>query len=862
MEPCSYCIKTGKDCSYNWLQAQLNTISFPPFKQRRESGTSEQTSSTGQIQATDSIPPFPSMTPATSNTSEQWSDFFDYGHTHVSQQGPLDLVIGNSPPSSFLQDSYQSYSEKANALPLIDVPLDSGLLSSSSLAFVDLGIHTAQSDWSTSDQFQNMEHGDPNDEPSLDDVFNRHLEIQPPPAITETFQTDDLRVLPRNRKRKRKIPGQRSSSIFRPSPMSLSEDIAAATNGGLITRSLMKIYHDSMENALSCWLTERTCPYGITVQTQNGSSAAGMVEEWGPNWSNRIYKRVFKLDGLVAGIRGVALTKRENQMASKALHLAILAFASQWAQASERSRAHFPYNTDGLDKRQQQSPFADHSPIYESPEDSATSTMPDFDRVIQESTWQQARRALQDSAEIESFRVVFAHIIFGLTQKPFHSDARQRLTDGTPQDDWLSVQDSPYSGHYVSKPPSTERAVAKLSTLSELEELTDRDGPPIFLEQGLRHIHTMRSKLERLDIEKQTAASNRMTGWSGYPVKPTLLSPDDSKTVDLLYWLGIMFDTLSAAMHQRPLVVSDEDSDNSGDVLPVDDGRSSSSNGLWGDHFFQTQFELASQATPQRWPCSYNAAARTLNDAAPIKVLLYRKVARLQSLLPRKTRRPESFEEGISDALRVYQYWNKTFNPFFQDCISNHEELPHRIQSWYLCLAGHWYLATLLLADVVESIDNGGWGLASHRLMRDSTGFVSRLRDGNAAAIADLARAACPNDDSASSFSVGSDWHDALSQKALLTEPWTQVLIRAFVKAGSLLVQQAIAFQLDTRCEAIEEAARCLERCRSCVRALWYLGRKSDMALMAAELLSKAVEDAQWTYSNSTADSLDFFALP
>lgn len=31
--------------------------------------------------------------------------------------------------------------------------------------------------------------------------------------------------------------------------------------------------------------------------------------------------------------------------------------------------------------------------------------------------------------------------------------------------------------------------------------------------------------------------------------------------MDLLYWLGVMFDTLSTAMHKRPLVISDEDSD-------------------------------------------------------------------------------------------------------------------------------------------------------------------------------------------------------------------------------------------------------------------------------------------------------------
>ncbi|KAF2098475.1 hypothetical protein NA57DRAFT_39112 [Rhizodiscina lignyota] len=685
-----------------------------------------------------------------------------------------------------------------------------------------------------------------------------------------------------NRKRKRRMPSQKSPFVIDTLPGLMSRGLVAATNGNLVTVNLMKIYHDSMENALSCWLTERTCPYSLTVRATSDRSPASMLEEWGPDWSNRIYKRVFKLDKLVATVRGSELTREEDKAATKALHLAILSFGSQWAQASQRSRATFPYSQNDMNGRRQ-SPLSgslSNTSQYgrESVEENFASTMEqEFDRTIQESTWQQARRALQDTADIESFRVVFAHIIFGLTQKPLLSDTLRRHSSQRPRQpeelndlhsarfDARTANRAANLGsaeHHRPFQPSRTGAPTPPLSLAELEDLADKDGPPIYLEQGLRHIHTMRSKLERL--EREDASSPSGITWPSSripPMKVSRLSAEDSKTIDLLYWLAIMFDTLSAAMHKRPLVVSDEDSEitPAAESTSADINRSAARNNLWGDHFFRQQAGVSSRTQPQRWPCSYEAAARTLNDAAPIKVLLFRKVTRLQSLLARRTRPQEEFEEAISDALSVYDYWNRTFNPFFHDCVHNHEELPHRIQSWYFCLAGHWYLATLILADVIENIDSGCWGRESHRLVRNASGFVDALRSRNSAAVAALAKAACPDDDNApSSFSVGGEWHDALSQRALLTEPWTACLIRVFTKAGSLLIKRATASQSKAGEDATEDAAKALQRCRSCVKALWYLGRKSDMALMASELLIQAIEETQRRSQNLTG-SLDFF---
>jgi hypothetical protein len=81
-----------------------------------------------------------------------------------------------------------------------------------------------------------------------------------------------------------------------------------------------------------------------------------------------------------------------------------------------------------------------------------------------------------------------------------------------------------------------------------------------------------------------------------------------------------------------------------------------------------------------------------------------------------------------------------------------------------------------------------------------------------------------------------------MNQGALLTEPWTEVLIRVFAKAGALLLADAAMSKYGTDPEkGCKQALECSE---SCVEALWYLGRKSDMAFLAAKVLTKALKDA------------------
>jgi hypothetical protein len=561
-----------------------------------------------------------------------------------------------------------------------------------------------------------------------------------------------------------------------------------------MTDGLLRIYHDSMENALSCWLTEHNCPYTTAARYKKNQLAYKpdfFASAWDSMWSNRMYARVCHLDRAYAEIRKRPLTGNDGRLASQALSLAILAFASQWAQAGPRSKSSPENYTPGLE-------FSDDPSSQEDV----------FGRSMQETLWHQASRVLQQAAHIESFRVVFALIIFSLTQRPLDITQPEKFRD--------------------------------------LQQIIEGDGAPLFLEMALRQIFSFRRKLE--DFKREQLNSE---GWS----KQNTLEKEDRETFNLLYWLAVMFDTLSAAMCQRPLVVEDEDSD----LPPVEPEQSSMPNifpesstypvetsdfdtfeklevpsELWGDRLIS--HETIDSEPAAHWPCSYQQAASTLSFAAPVKVLLFRRVARLQTLLSRK--KPASkIESAIKDSFLVYDYWNRIYNPFILDCIANHDELPARIQSWYVLLAGHWHLATFLLSDLISIIDKTHLSLPTERLARQTSQLVSKLRWENALAVADLSRASL-HGSMDRSFQNAREFHFAVNKAALLTEPWTVVLIRSLSRGAYILAETA------TRHPNTSEQIYARTRCSDCIKALWFLGRKSDMSFLAARYLSNMISES------------------
>lgn len=612
-----------------------------------------------------------------------------------------------------------------------------------------------------------------------------------------------------------------------------------------------------MENALSCWLTESTCPYSITQKTiasQNGCSLDDSPgERFGNEWSNRICERVCHLDKVFSTLRTRQLTAFEDKAVDMALKKSITAFATQWANSSERSSAQFPTG-------------------FSNPTNSNTTSPVEFDRSIQESSWHEAKNALQNTAEIESFRVIFAHVIFALTQKPLNAEEKLReLTDETARVSNIyreeEIRHETYHDNRARETsqnlgPTGITATSGLNAVPEptlLEKVLDLNGPPVFLETALRQIYSIRCKIEKIESRaRRSMKSHERPGSSN--TRTAVLNPKDRQTFDFLFWLCVMFDTLSSAITLRPLVVSDEDSDvhhspahknDDSDVKFAVQYSSDSSvqinisqdrqalekdnTNLW-DELLLNKF---AKNMPQqkrsvlRWPCSYEAAESALCDAAPIKVLLYRKITRLQTLLTRQAG-SQKLECAISDALEIRDHWNKSYGPFFNDCIQQHESLPPRIQSWYIVLCGHWHLAGLLLADLIDDMDDQEMTAGPERLKRRQSGLVENIRREDAYAVSDLGSASCPR--TSESFSQAKEFHSAVNKGALLTEPWTDVLVRSFSKAGTALIDM---FPEAAIAGSFEEVKT---RCEVCVEALWHLGKKSDIASLASQVLQEELK--------------------
>ncbi|EXJ94721.1 hypothetical protein A1O1_03118 [Capronia coronata CBS 617.96] len=637
-------------------------------------------------------------------------------------------------------------------------------------------------------------------------------------------------------------------------PSLLSETtLSSETNRWLLAQNWLRVYHDSMENALSCWLTERNCPYTLTHSGTNG-----LANVSGPQWSNRIYQRVCNLDKAINNLPGRRLSSKENSMAERALNAAVMAFGVQWAQAGDRG---------GI--RHHTSSFAATSSVHE---EMNLPTANEFGRSVQETLWNQARQALQDAAGVESYRVAFANIIFSLTQRPLNPQDWTLTRSWKPRAE--SIQLAPTSPSDCGV--SAAHSEGLDSRWDALQEILSADGPPVFLEAASRQLISSRWKLEQYNRKnaRKTVRSPDGSQWEGTRAcaASIVLSREHRDTFRLLSWLAIMFDTLTAAILRRPPVVPDEDtsiesSDPWESTLESSGGLSNSSArgidldgwdaglrprkpkpkqqlqtpDIWDDLFLQDQ-DFDDHEVKQH-SYSLDDAAAVLCDAAPVKVLLFRKVGHIQKLMARRAG-SEALEQAVDKALSVYMFWNSSFGKFITHCMRGHHNLPARIQSWYLILAGHWHLGAMLLADVIEEMDQAGLSHPARKRSRQMSDLSNDMRRKDAIAISELCR--CSLYGSALSFPAAREFTYPVNQVALLSEPWTLVLIQSFSRAGYVFVSQLHAPRRRRNAEwSTVEDERILARmrCEYCIEGLLHLSNKSDMAYLAGKFLRDCLSD-------------------
>lgn len=582
-----------------------------------------------------------------------------------------------------------------------------------------------------------------------------------------------------------------------------------ATNNHLTSANLLQIYHDVLEHNLSCWLTEMTCPY--QPGSSRNTNTTHVVPEWGSSWSNRIYQRTIKLDRVAQSCKLLQLTHSEDKAAAKALHLAVMAFATQWAQGSHRHREKYP-TTGSL----------------EPGEDEIVDGMAnEFDRSLQQHFWDQAQRALQQVADLESYRVACAELIFGLTQKP-----------------WNPENQSP--GQNMEAQGLNKFATE--SVLSQVRDIIHKEGPPIYMERAARKMHALKYRCDAL--EKGLGGGSRDKGAHGIAA----MSSEDRATIGLLYWLAIMFDTISSSMNERPVVVLDEDCEHEAQketqhqkAANMDKSKSLARTRWDLDLFVQGSLE---ETTHQQthWPCSYEAAAEDVIKSAPVKVLLFRHLSYLQNAV-RKNAHEEQIEEIIRSTTSLYQYWNKTHGAFFGELVQNYSSVPQRIQGWFVCISAHWHLAALMLADLLEFVDENALGsMEDAACSRITSQMARRIRKHSAKELSDLARVATPpTRDANLGVPQMPDFHHAVNEGTLLIELWTMILIRAFTKACMIFLGEADESLRYAETETTlghnnnHDFERNMGQAEDCMKGLWLLGKKSDMARKIAETLSLAL---------------------
>ncbi|KAL4728383.1 hypothetical protein ACLX1H_005128 [Fusarium chlamydosporum] len=599
-------------------------------------------------------------------------------------------------------------------------------------------------------------------------------------------------------KRRRASPiwtDRRASSL---SPFSIDQTMMTSSNNQFISTNLLQIYHDVLEHNLSCWLTEVTCPYRAPGYIAGGTYAP---TEWGSSWSNRIYRRTINLDHAISTSKLTQLTRSEDQAAAKAFQLAIMAFATQWAQGSRRQRQRFPAEE-------------------ETPADILDDITEEFDRNIQRNIWEQAKRALQDVSDVETYRVATAELIFGLTQKP-----------------WTRDDEPGHTTRHANKLSGPQSNVDMKSLNAELGDIIARDGLPVFMERAARKMHALKFRFD--------SGRRGVTGPLTSPKNSDALSmmnPEDRGTVGLLYWLAVMLDTVSSSMSERPVVVADADSQHD----DADDDLDATTNGRWNvPLFIQDNLEQPHMYHAVHWPCSYESAAEAVTKSAPVKVLLFRHVSYLQNIL-RRGGRGEKVEETIRNTTSLYRYWNMTHGAFFKELLRDYESVPGRLQSWFVCISCHWNLAALMLADLIEYVDENELGEANASHGRLSSKMVTKIRESSARELSDLAKVSTPDQNLTSITAPQmSHFHHAVNEATILTEPWTILLIRAFAKAAMIFIQEAkdsLEYNMTAPLTTGYDFQESMRRAQDCIKGLWILGKKSDMARRSADTLAAAMK--------------------
>ena len=465
----------------------------------------------------------------------------------------------------------------------------------------------------------------------------------------------------------------------------------------------------------------------------------------------------------------------------------------------------------------------------------------EYERVIQKTLWHEARRAVHVCAGMDSFKVILAYVLLSLTQRPIDESGLRPPSESVNS---AAVDNEPSLGRQRGRNSASGHEMASNNTDSLTHEVAGEEwdpfdttelellaSPPAYLEVAVRHLFAWRRKVERHRRKRSKIAED-----CAMPA----LALKDEQTFNILFWLGVMCDTTSSAITKRPLIIADEDCaviyDEQASLNLQDDDAGA----LWGDYLMSSKWAGPQKKSQPRWPCSFEEAAVVLQEAIPIKVLLFRKVGQLQTLAYRRTA-PSKLEKCVGEALAVYQHWNETYGQFMLDCVHAHNSLPPRVQSWYVILDGHWHYGCLLLADTIAQLDREERTMEAPRHLRATCRLIAELKRDNAQAIARIARASLS--EYGPSYPDNSEFHFACNGSAILTEPWTDILVRAMGTACRVFINWLSSWDdsTDPMHDWVVSSTvhdDLYTQALTCIHGMSLLGRKSNAANYMADVLS------------------------
>lgn len=564
------------------------------------------------------------------------------------------------------------------------------------------------------------------------------------------------------------------------SPDPLPSPIFSAANDQLTSRAtrssvtdlLVQVYHKNLEDNLSSWSTALTCPY-VSHQSTFSRSMAYVNSRVNSSFYNRVRQMDAMLPG--SGLASVPESARVNgRQGSDVLNKVVLAFASQWGGPSALQ------------------PGSSHQDLSDS-----------LQEVLHRTLWFDAQRALQNaSRSAYSFQTIFARLLFAFIPSPIS-------TVGT---------DSSVNEH-MGEPLALIAPSRNASPIHSGMAIVTNPDCVIQLETALRDLLTWRRWIYGTTCNFVDASHPNFRGQQSFLA--------DFNT---LFWLAVMCDTTASVISERPLVIVDDDC-----TVQMSESQSSSPPSITAtpDHVStpgsdaSTQIgggrsvsvwkavltnEVAEPSEPSMLSAS-NTIEATIEAAIPLKVLLFRRIGILQTLIDRKTAVVPEIDSAMQDVLLVFNQWEAKYGRFMDNCMDKYGTMSRRLRSLHTTLMAHWHYGIMLFARKVEEHNKRVRSQRGHRM--DLAWDPVKLARRSADKVARLAQFCL---ELSRTTPIHAPFEDD-NQLTILNEPWCELMVRSLTMTVQILLQSDD--HIDDRSGSIAQ----LGGVQACIEALEELGR-------------------------------------